>query len=93
MVGDSKPWVQCITDFIGNIGVQLRAALLVGIDPDTGTRGAESSGDADLERGPHSDRVGSGIRVRRYFDDSPGYVTRNGLGSLEVGAFGDRPGD
>ena len=26
-------------------------------------------------------------------DDAPGYMTRNGLGSLEVGAFRDRTGD
>jgi len=35
----------------------------------------------------------AGAAARRYTDDSPGYMTRNGLGSLEVGAFRDRPGE
>jgi len=86
---DAKTWLQGVTDFLENIGAQLRVALSVGIDPDTGTRDAQSSVDADLERGPQSDRIGSGSHVRRYVDDSPGYLTSNGRGSLEIGAADD----
>lgn len=89
MSGDTKTWLQVVTDFLGNIGAQLRVALSVGIDPDTGTRNAQSSVDADLERGPRSDRCVSGSHVRRYVDDSPGYLTSNGRGSLEIGAADD----
>ncbi|MFN7779860.1 MAG: hypothetical protein ACK5RK_13465 [Betaproteobacteria bacterium] len=89
MSGDTKTWLQGVTDFLGNIGAQLRVALSVGIDPDTGTRDAQSSVDADLEREPRSDRCVSGSHVRRYVDDSPGYLTSNGRGSLEIGAADD----
>jgi hypothetical protein len=87
--GDTKTWLQVVTDFLGNIGAQLRVALSVGVDPDTGTRNAQSSVDADLEREPRSDRCVSGSHVRRYVDDSPGYLTSNGRGSLEIGAVDD----
>ncbi len=89
MSGDTKTWLQGVTDFLGNIGAQLRVALSVGIDPDTGARDAQSSVDADLEREPRSDRCVSGSHVRRYVDDSPGYLTSNGRGSLEIGAADD----
>lgn len=89
MSGDTKTWLHGLTDFLGTIGAQRRAALSVGIDPDTGTRDEQSSLDADLECGPHGDRIASGIRVRRYVDDSPGYLTSNGRGSLEIGAVDD----
>jgi hypothetical protein len=87
--GDTKTWLQGVTDFLGNIGAQLRVALSVGIDADTGTRDAQSSVDADLEREPRSDPCVSGSHVRRYVDDSPGYLTSNGRGSLEIGAADD----
>jgi len=87
--GDTKTWLQGVTDFLGGIGAQLRVALSVGIDPDTGTRDAHSSVDADLEREPRSDRCVSGSYVHRYVDDSPGYLTSNGRGSLEIGAADD----
>lgn len=38
----------------------------------------------------HLRKARVGKMARRYTDDSPGYLTRNGLGSLEVGAFRDR---
>jgi len=87
--GDTKTWLQGATDFLGSIAAQLRVALSVGIDPDAGTRDAQSSVNADLERGPQRDRLGSGSHVRSYVDDSPGYLTSNGRGSLEIGAADD----
>lgn len=89
MSGDTNTWLQGVTDFLGNIGAQLRVALSVGIDPDTDTRDAQSSVDADLELEPRSDRCVSGSHVRRCVDDSPGYLTSNGRGSLEIGAADD----
>lgn len=89
MSGDTKTWLHGVTDFLGNIGTQLRVAFSVGIDPDTGTRDERSSSNADLERGPRSDRIVIGSHVRRYVDDSPGYLTSNGRGSLEIGAADD----
>ena len=89
MSGDTKTWMQGVTDFLGSIGAQLRVALAVGIDPDTGTRNAQSALDADLAREPRSDRCVDGRHVIRYVDDSPGYLTSNGRGSLEIGAADD----
>lgn len=86
MSADTRTWLQGVTDFLGNIGAQLRVALSVGVDPDTGAGDARSSVDADLEREPHSDLIVSGNRVHRYVEDSPGYLTSNGRGSLEIGA-------
>ena len=43
--------------------------------------------------GLQTQRPGARAPAARSRDDAPGYMTRNGLGSLEVGAFRDRTGE
>lgn len=73
--------------------MQIRAALAVGLPADeadrSGNPDAGPEGEGVLVRG----RSLPGDTARRYTYDSSGYMTRNGLGSLEVGAFRDRASD
>lgn len=73
--------------------MQLGAAFAVGLPADEAARPGGQAMDQEREDGLVRGRSVAGDAARRYRDDSPGYVTRNGLGSLEVGAFRDRPGD
>lgn len=45
--------------------------------------------DPDFEGWLHNDPMVTGNPASRYGDDAPGYVTGNGLGSLEIGASDD----
>ena len=76
-------------DFFVSIGSQLRAALSVGIAQDEGTRKAESPVDPDFEGWLHGDPLVTKNRASRYGDRTPGYITGNGLGSMEIGAADD----
>lgn len=73
--------------------MQLGAALAVGLPADEAARPGDFGADEEGEAGVARKRSGAGDAGRQYRDDSPGYVTRNGRGSLEVGAFRDRPSD
>lgn len=47
------------------------------------------STDLDFEGWLHNDPMVTGNPASRYGDDAPGYLTGNGLGSLEIGAADD----
>jgi len=65
---------------------EVRAALSVGIPTeDTTEEQADSARDAELR----DERIGTRNRSSRFGQDAPGYLTRNGLGSLEIGAADD----
>jgi len=49
----------------------------------------EPTVDPDFEGWLHSDPMVTGNPASRYGDDAPGYLTGNGLGSLEIGAADD----
>lgn len=89
MIEDHKSLRESLTEFFGNMGVQLRAALSTEIAEDDVTREAESPVDPDFEGWLHNDPMVTGNPASRYGDDAPGYVTGNGLGSLEIGAADD----
>lgn len=50
---------------------------------------ASDETDRDFERWLHNDPMVTGNPASRYGDDSPGYLTSNGLGSMEIGAADD----
>lgn len=52
---------------------------------DTTEEQADSARDAELR----DERIGTRNRSSRFGQDAPGYLTRNGLGSLEIGAADD----
>ena len=93
MTADDRPDLSRWSDFLGSLRMQVCAALAVGLPADE----VRQTGDEDEARrgesGRSPGRSAAGTTARRYTDGSPGYLTRNGLGSLEVGAFRDRPSD
>ncbi len=84
-----KPFCEFLTDFLGSLGVQLRAALSTGIAEDDCTRKVESLVDPDFEGWLRGDPSVKKNPASRYGDRTPGYITGNGLGSMEIGAADD----
>jgi len=76
------------SDFVGSLRTQISAVFAVGLPADDACASAElgagQDGDDELAK-----RSAVRDRARRLRDDAPGYMTRNDLGSLEVGAFRD----
>lgn len=73
---DAKSFFAAIGDWLGSLGLALRAAVSTPLESD-----AADSGESAVD--PAADTS------RRYGHSSPGYLTRNGLGSLEIGAADD----
>lgn len=80
-------------EFIRSLRMQLVAALAVGLPADETPKPRDRGADEEGEAGFARPRPVAGETARRYRNDSAGYLTRNGLGSLEVGSFRERPGD
>jgi len=68
--------------FIASLWAQVRMAFAVGLPGDDDSRPASAPGPA------HDPRAAG--RPVRSLDDYAGYLTRNGLGSLDVGGGGSR---
>lgn len=66
-----------LVSFIASVAAQVRAAIHVGIPMDDTGAGARGADERELT-GVLSDA--------QLLDDAPGRMTRNGLGSLEIGA-------
>lgn len=77
-----------LTNSLGTAGAQLRAAVSVGI-PDEDAREAERLIDRDFAAWLHGDPAVTKNPASRYGERAPGYITSNGLGSLEIGAADD----
>jgi hypothetical protein len=73
---DGKATFAAIGDWLGSLGVALSAAVSTPLEPDPADLGESAD-----------DRVADSSH--RYGHTSPGYLTRNGLGSLEIGAADD----
>jgi hypothetical protein len=93
MAADNRSLRNRWSEFFGSLRMQLGAAFAVGLPADDAARSGDLDADQEREDGLVRGRSVAGDAARRHREDSPGYVTRNGLGSLEVGAFRDRPGD
>ena len=65
-----------LSSFMASLSTQIRGAIQVGVTPKDGTEARRT----DLN-GPTF-----GPAAAELWDDSPGRMTRNGLGSLEIGA-------
>lgn len=89
MSNELKSVRESLNEFLGNLGVQLRAALSTGIAEDDCTRKVESSVDPDFEGWLHGDPSVTKNPTSRYGDRTPGNITGNGLGSMEIGAADD----
>jgi hypothetical protein len=89
MIKDRKSLRESLTDFLGSLEVQLRAALSTGVGEDDYNRRAERSVDPEFEAWLQNDPIATGNPASRYRSQPPGYLTSNGRGSLEIGAADD----
>lgn len=88
MIASLKNFRAFLADWFASVQGTIQAGLSVPIsasgDLDIGT---PTTTDFDLRL--HNDPMVTGNPASRYGDDAPGYLTANGLGSLEIGAADD----
>lgn len=89
MIEDRKSLRESLTDFLGSLGGQFRAALATGVGEDDCNRRAERPVDPEFEAWLQNDPMVTGNPASRYRSQPPGYLTSNGRGSLEIGAAED----
>ncbi len=89
MSNELKPLRESLINFLQALGVQVRATLSVGIAEDDTARGGECPVDPDFDGSLHNDPMVTKNPASRYGDRTPGYITGNGLGSMEIGAADD----
>jgi len=89
MFFDPKPFNEAVTDWFEMLWLELRAVLSIAAEPNHESAGADRGIDPDFEGWLHNDPMVTGNPTSRYGDDAPGYLTGNGLGSLEIGAADD----
>lgn len=87
-ISNRSIWASLV-EFIANLRVQVRAALAVGIEREPAGSEPEQHVDPDFEGWLRGDPMVTGDAASRYHSRAPGYLTRNGRGSLEVGAAED----
>ena len=88
---DTSSWSiwAALIEFVANLRVQVRAALAVGIDREPAGGEREQHVDPDFEGWLRGDPMVTGDAASQYHSRRPGSLTRNGRGSLEVGAAED----
>lgn len=77
-----------VRDLLASVGAQVRSAFAVGI-PEEDAREAKRLIDPDFDGWLQGDPSVTKNPASRYGDKNPGYVTGNGLGSMEIGAADD----
>jgi hypothetical protein len=82
-----------LSEFFDSLRTQVSAAFAVGLPTDDACASVEPGAGQEGDDGLGPARSAARDSARRSRDDAPGYMTRNGLGSLEVGAFRDRTGE
>jgi len=88
MSDGSRSFFASVGDWLSGLGVALRAALSTPLESSR-TDPGEIAVDADFDGWLHGDPMVTRDPASRYHHGSPGYLTRNGLGSLEIGAADD----
>ncbi len=89
MDDDRKSLLDSATEWFAILGKYLRSVFTWPTveEPDVGD--PVQATDPDFEGWLHNDQMVTGNPASRYGDDAPGYLTGNGLGSLEIGAADD----
>jgi hypothetical protein len=80
---------ESLSEFLGNLGMQLRGFLATGIIQDDCAQEAEGAVDPDFDGWLRGDPSVTKNPASRYGDRTPGYITGNALGSMEIGAADD----
>ena len=75
-----------LATWLNGRAAEVRAALSVGFPEEDA---AEQQANSAIDAGPGNERMGTRIPGSRFGQDAPGYLTRNGLGSLGIGAADD----
>jgi len=86
---EPKSLREYLTDWSANLAITIRAALSMPLLSDDERAEADRRIDPDFIGWVHNDPMVTGNSASRYGDDAPGYLTSNGLGSLEIGAADD----
>ncbi len=86
---EPKSFHEYLTDSLSNLVFSIRAALSMPLLSDDECAEADRRIDPDFIGWVHNDPMVTGNSASRYGDDAPGYLTSNGLGSLEIGAADD----
>lgn len=86
---EPKSLREYLTDSFANLAVSIRAALSTPLLLDGESAEADRGIDPDFKGWLHGDPMVTKNPVSRYCDCAPGYITGNGLGSLEIGAADD----
>ena len=89
MSAEPKSLPQYLTDSLSNLAITIRAACSMPLLSDDERAEADRRIDPDFIGWVHNDPMVTGNSASRYGDDAPGYLTSNGLGSLEIGAADD----
>lgn len=82
-------FVGALRDWIAFLGQGLATPLIAETRKGSDTSEAEASVDPAFRGWLYGDPRITGNPASRYGDDSPGRLTSNGLGSLEIGAADD----
>lgn len=86
---EPKSLREYLTDWFANLVLSIRAALSTPLVPDGGSAETDCGIDPDFRGWLHGDPMVTKNPASRYCDRAPGYITGNGLGSLEIGAADD----
>jgi len=86
---EPKSFPQCLTDSFANLAITIRTALSMPLLSDDERAEADCGIDPDFKGWLHGDPMVTKNPASRYCDRAPGYITGNGLGSLEIGAADD----
>lgn len=81
--------IEHLTAWLASIGAALRVPVLWESSSEVVAGFPDSRVDPDFGGWVHNDPMVTGNPASRYGDDAPGYLTGNGLGSLEIGAADD----
>jgi len=84
-----KSLLDSATDWFAILGDGLRLVFTWPTAEESDVDGPLQVTDPDFEGWLHNDPMVTGNPASRYGDDAPGYLTGNGLGSLEIGAADD----
>ena len=85
MSSEPKSLPHYLTDWLSSLALSIRAAFSTPLDPDDERAQLDRGVDPDFIGWLHNDPMVTGNPASRYYDDAPGYLTRNGRGSLEIG--------
>ena len=89
MTIEPNPIREYLTDWLSSLVLSIRAAFSMPLLSDDERAEADRRIDPDFIGWVHNDPLVTGNSASRYGDDAPGYLTSNGLGSLEIGAADD----